>query len=68
MKGLIVVALVAAIAATFVGCQSVPSPSKPTLVDITGNGRWTRAAGNNPDTFGFAVGAAEGRQRTSSLL
>ena len=61
MKGLIVVALVAAIAATLVGCQSVsvPSPSKPTLVDITGNGRWTRAAGNNPDTFGFAIGPAE---------
>jgi hypothetical protein len=59
MKKLIVAALLAAIAATFVGCQSVPSPSKPALVDITGNGRWTRAAGNSPDTFGFAVGPAE---------
>jgi hypothetical protein len=58
MKKLIVVALLA-VATTFVGCQSVPSPSKPTLVDITGNGRWTRASGNNPDRFGFAVAAAE---------
>ena len=24
---------------TFFGCQSVPSPSKPVLVDIQGNGR-----------------------------
>lgn len=59
MKALIVVALAAVIAATFVGCQSVPSPAKPTLVDITGNGRWTKAVGANPDRFGFAVGPAE---------
>jgi hypothetical protein len=55
------VALLASVTAAFVGCQSqtVPSPAKPTLVDITGNGRWTRASGNNPDMFGFALGAAE---------
>jgi len=53
-----IVALLAAIGAAFVGCQSVPSPSKPTLVDITGNGHWTRAVGNDPDKFGFALGAA----------
>ena len=55
------VALLAAIGAAFVGCQSqtVPSPAKPTLVDITGNGKLTRASGNNPDKFGFALGAAE---------
>ena len=55
------IALVAAIAATLVGFHeafhSFTIP-KPTLVDITGNGRWTRAAGNNPDTFGFAIGPA----------
>ena len=54
MKRLIVVALLA-VATAFVGCQSVPSPSRPILVDITGNGRLTRAAGSNPDTFGFAL-------------
>ena len=63
MNKLSVVALLAVIATVFVGCQSqtvpVPSPAKPTLVDITGNGRLTRASGNNPDRFGFAYGAAE---------
>lgn len=58
MKKLIVVALLT-VATTFVACQSVPSPSRPILVDITGNGRLTRAVGSNPDTFGFALGAAE---------
>jgi hypothetical protein len=62
MTKLGVVALLAAIAAGVVGCQSqtvVPAPAKPTLVDITGNGKLTRASGNNPDKFGFALGAAE---------
>src|SRR5215213_6766833 len=55
------VALLSAIAAGFIGCQSqtVPTPSKPTLVDITGNGKLTRASGNNPDRFGFALGSAQ---------
>lgn len=53
-------ALMAAFAATlFFGCQSVPSPLKPVLADIQGNGRWTRATATTPDTFGFAVAAAE---------
>lgn len=61
MTKLGVVALLAAIAAGFVGCQSqtVPTPARPTLVDITGNGKWVRASGANPDWFGFALGSAE---------
>jgi len=53
------VALLASLAAAFVGCQSVPPPAKPTLVDITGNGHWTHASTTAPDSFGFAIGPAE---------
>ncbi len=54
--------LILAMTAGMSGCQNVPvvpAPAKPVLIDITGNGRWTKASTNSSDNFGFYVGAAE---------
>jgi hypothetical protein len=49
------------IALTASSCPTSPPPpaATPTLVGISGFGKWTKATGTTPDTFGFSVRAEE---------
>jgi hypothetical protein len=40
-------------------CPNGPPAATPTLVNVGGFGRWIKATATTPDTFGFAVRAAE---------
>jgi hypothetical protein len=40
-------------------CPNGPPAATPTLVNVGGFGRWIKATATRPDTFGFAVRAAE---------
>lgn len=49
------------VALTAASCPPSPPPPAvtPTLVNINGYGRWTKATATAPDTFGFSLRAAE---------